>query len=105
MLTLHPANNSSPMQASPAASRVLNLFFPPRLSASAVMPRSPSKAGNCGGNLPGPSGSAVDFAVVTMLIVTCEVAVTDAGLKLHVDKAGRPLQAKVIAPRLPLFAV
>src|SRR6478609_7448380 len=52
---------------------------------------------NCGEN-------TMDFAVVAILIVTCEVVVTDAGLKLHVAPEGSPLQAKVIAPSpLPLL--
>src|ERR1051326_1063854 len=47
----------------------------------------------------------MDFAVVAILIVTCELAVTDAGLKLHVAPEGNPLQAKLIAPRPGLFVV
>ena len=37
--------------------------------------------------------------MVVIVIVTGPVVVTDGGLKLHVAPVGRPLQAKLIAPR------
>src|SRR5258708_4655245 len=37
-------------------------------------------------------------AVLTLMVTCAESVVTEAGLKLHVAPAGRPLQAKVMVP-------
>jgi hypothetical protein len=79
------------------------LFDRASASASAVRPSNPSNIVNCGGT-PFVCGIAIERAAVAMVSVTGVVptAVTDVGLKVQVLAAGRPLQANVTAPRLPL---
>jgi hypothetical protein len=68
-----------------------------------VSPRKPRNNINCGGT-PFGGGIVDDRTVVLMVSVTGVVpdADTDGGLKVQLLAAGRPLQAKVTAPRLPL---
>lgn len=103
LLTPQPASNSKANPAEAVASRTFEFFVRASASANAVSPIMPSSKVNCGGT-PFGSGTAVDRAVVAIVSVTgvAPAAVTDAGLKLQVLAAGRPLQAKVTAPRLPL---
>ena len=101
--TPQPANSSKASPAEAVASRSFEFFVRASARASAVSPINPRSKVNCGGT-PFGSGMAVDRAVVPIVSVIGVVpaAVTDAGLKLQVLAAGRPLQAKVTAPRLPL---
>jgi len=103
LFTPQPASSSKAKPTEAVASRSFEFFERPSASASAVSPISPNSKVNCGGALFG-CGIADDRTVVAMVSVTGVVpaAVTDAGLKLHVLAAGRPLQVKVTAPRLPL---
>jgi hypothetical protein len=103
LFTPQPASNSKAKPAEAVASRIFEFFDRNSVSASAVNPRTPSSRVNCGGT-PFGCGIADDRAVVAMVSVTGVVpaAVTDPGLKVQVLAAGRPLQAKVTAPRLPL---
>src|ERR1041385_1868011 len=103
MLTRHPAMASRARRGNAPASR--NLRPRRRLSARVVIPRSTS-SNIVGGTLPGPCGrNVVDFAVVVIVIVTGPVVVTVAGLKLQPAPAGRPVQAKLIAPSPEPLAV
>lgn len=99
LLTPQPASSSKANPAEDVARRIFGFFERASANASAVSPNRPSSKVNCGGT-PFGSGTAVDRAVVAMVSVTGVVpaAETDAGLKLQVLAAGRPLQAKVIAP-------
>ena len=103
LLTPQPASSSKANPAEAVASRTFEFFVRASASANVASPTKPSNNVNCGGT-PFGSGTAVDRAVVAMVSVTGVVPATDtdAGLKLHVLAAGRPLQAKVTAPRLPL---
>ena len=106
LFTPQPASSNKANPAEAVASRTfldLEFFEQPSASANAVSPTKPSSKVNCGGT-PFGRGIAVERAVVAIDNVTGVVpaAVTDAGLKLQVLAAGRPLQAKVTAPRLPL---
>jgi len=103
LLTPQPASSSKANPAEAVASRSFEFFERPSARAKAVNPIKPSSNVDCGGK-PFSCGIVVERAVVLMVRVTGVVpaAVTDAGLKLQVLAAGRPLQAKVTAPRLPL---
>ena len=103
LLTPQPASSSKARPAEAVASRIFELFSRSSASASAASPRTPSSRVNCGGT-PFGCGIADDRAVVAMDNVTgvAPAAVTDAGLKVHVLATGRPLQANVTAPKLPL---
>src|SRR6185369_1339911 len=103
LFTPHPASSSKANPAEAVASRIFEFRERASARASAVSPIKPSSKVNCGGT-PFGSGTAVERAVVAIVSVTGVVpaAVTDAGLKLQVLAAGRPLQAKATAPRLPL---
>ena len=103
LLTPQPALSNKTRQAEAVASRIFEFFERVSASAKAVSPTSPRSIVNCGG-APFGCGIAVERAVVAMVSVTGVVpaAVTDAGLKVQELAAGRPLQAKVTAPRLPL---
>jgi len=103
LLTPQPASSSKANPAAAVARRIFEFRERASANASAVSPIKPRSNVNCGGT-PFGSGTAVDRAVVAMVSVTGVVpaAVTDAGLKLQVLAAGRPLQEKVTAPRLPL---
>src|SRR6185312_17310863 len=103
LLTPHPASNSKARQAEAVANRIFKFFCRASVRASAVSPRKPRNNINCGG-MPFGGGIVDDRTVVLMLSVTGVVpdADTDGGLKVQVLAAGRPLQAKVTAPRLPL---
>src|SRR5579864_157586 len=103
LFTPQPARSSKAKPAEAVASRIFEFFERPSANASAASPIMPSNKVNCGGT-PFGSGRAVDRAVVAMVSVTGVVpaVVTEGGLKLQVLAAGKPLQAKVTAPRLPL---
>lgn len=103
LLTPQPTSNSKAMPADAVASRTFEFRERVSASANAVSPINPSSKVNCGGT-PFICGMAADRAVVVIDSVTGVVpaADTDGRLKLHVLAAGRPLQAKVTAPRLPL---
>jgi len=103
LLTPQPVVNSKTRQAEAVAKRIFEFFCRTSVNASAVSPRTPSRNVNCGG-MPFGCGMADDRAVVLMVSVTGVVpaADTDGGLKVQLLAAGRPLQAKVTAPRLPL---
>lgn len=103
LLTPQPASSSKASPAEAVAKRIFEFFVRASANANAVSPAKPSSKVNCGGTLFG-SGTAAERAVVAMVNVTGVVpaVVTDVGLKLQVLAAGRPLQAKVTAPRLPL---
>jgi len=103
LLTPQPVVNSKTKQAEAVANRIFEFFCRTSVNASAVSPRTAKNKINCGGT-PFGCGMVEDRAVVLMVSVTGVVpaAETDGGLKLHVLAAGRPLQAKVTAPRLPL---
>ena len=103
LLTPQPASSSKASPAEAVASRSLEFFVRASANANAVSPSKPSSNVNCGGT-PFSCGKADDRAVVAIVSVTEVVpaVITDAGLKLQVLAAGRPLQAKVTAPRLPL---
>lgn len=106
LLTPQPAVSTKTRPAKAVASLIffaLEFFERVSARASAVSPIKPSSTVICGGT-PFGSGKADERAVVAIDNVTgvAPAAVTDAGLKLQVLAAGRPLQAKVTAPRLPL---
>lgn len=103
LLTPQPAVSSKTRQAEAVANRIFEFRERPSARTNAVSPSTPSSKVNCGGT-PFTCGMAEDRTVVLMFRVTGVVpaADTDAGLKVQVLAAGRPLQAKVTAPRLPL---
>lgn len=104
LLPPHPATAANARQAIAPANLNLAFFDLNWLSVSAANPKNASKAT---GGIRGADGgtNVVDFAVVEMLSVTCEVVVTEGGLKLHAVPAGNPLQEKVIAPSPELLFV
>lgn len=104
LFTPQPASSSKAKPADAVASLIFFVFeFLEQASASAVSPSRASSKVNCGGT-PFGCGMAVERTVVPIVSVTgvAPAAVTDAGLKVQVLAAGKPLQAKVTAPRLPL---
>jgi len=103
LLTPQPAVSSKTKPTEAVASRTFAFFVRVSASASAMSPIKPSSKVNCGGT-PFGCGIADDRAVVAIDSVTGVVPAvdTDGGLKVQVLAPGRPLQAKVTAPRLPL---
>jgi hypothetical protein len=102
LLPPQPASNSKAIPAKAVASRILALRFV--IIANAIPARPSSTKNICGGIPPGICGTKVaDRAVVAIVSVTgvAPVAVTEVGLKLQVVAAGKPVQAKVIAPSPP----
>ena len=103
LLTPQPTSSNKARQAEAVANRIFEFFCRTRVNANAESPIRPSSKVNCGGT-PFGCGMTDDRAVVLMVRVTGVVPAvdTDGGLKVQVLAAGRPLQAKVTAPRLPL---
>ena len=101
--TPQPAVSNKTRHAEAVANLILELFERVSVNAKAVSPKAPSSNVNCGGT-PLICGMAPERAVVLMVSVTGVVPAvdTDGGLKAQLLAAGRPLQAKVTAPRLPL---
>lgn len=96
-----PASTSKAIPANAVANRILGLRF--LISANAIPVRPSSTKNICGGT-PGTCGAnAAERAVVAIVSVTgvAPVAVTELGLKLQVAAAGKPVQAKVTAPKPP----
>jgi hypothetical protein len=104
VLLPHPATASSARHAIAPATRNPVFFERNWLKVSAARAKNASKA--AGGKVYGAEGgtNVVDLAVVEMVSVTCEVVVTEGGLKLQSAPAGSPLHEKVIAPSPELVA-